>query len=112
MWSPASSSRCSCASFRALALRLRDARPRVGTLGALLAGGLAVGALALAVQGLGGASSEVLVSGQSALPSLLTQTSGWLVFAILLAKAFGYAVCLGSGSAVDRYSRRSSSESP
>jgi H+/Cl- antiporter ClcA len=82
---------------RGLALRLRDARPRVGTLGALLAGGLAIGVLALAVEGLGGASSDVLFSGQSALPSLLAQTSEWLVLAILVAKAIGYAICLGVG---------------
>jgi H+/Cl- antiporter ClcA len=82
---------------RTLAVRLRDTRSRVGSLGALLGGALVVGLLALGIEALGGASSDVLFSGQTALPALLAQTSEWLLLAILLAKAIGYAICLGVG---------------
>jgi len=82
---------------RGIAVRLTLARPRISPLGALVGGGLAVGLLALAVEGLGGTSEDVLFSGQTALPALLAQTSEWLVLAILAAKAIGYAICLGVG---------------
>jgi H+/Cl- antiporter ClcA len=82
---------------RGLAVALHDARPRLGALPSLVVGGLAVGLLAVAVTAVGGASSDVLFSGQTALPALLAQTSGWLVLAIGAAKAIGYAICLGVG---------------
>ena len=64
---------------------------------ALLAGGLAVGLLALAARGLGANSQDVLFSGQASIPALVNEPSVRLVLVLLAAKALGYAICLGSG---------------
>ncbi len=60
--------------------------------------GLAVGGLAVAfAAGTGRSSSEVLFSGQSALPSLVQQAAGWSVGALLLllvCKGLAYAISL------------------
>jgi H+/Cl- antiporter ClcA len=60
--------------------------------------GLAVGGLAIAfAEGTGRSSSEVLFSGQSALPSLVQQAAGWTVGALLLlvvCKGLAYAISL------------------
>ena len=62
--------------------------------------GLAVGGLAIAFEaGTGRGSSEVLFSGQSALPSLVQQAAGWTVGALLLllvCKGLAYAISLSS----------------
>ena len=62
--------------------------------------GLVVGGLAIAfAAGTGRSSSEVLFSGQSALPSLVQQAAGWTVGALLLlvlCKALAYAISLSS----------------
>jgi H+/Cl- antiporter ClcA len=62
--------------------------------------GLAVGGLAIAfAEGTGRGSSEVLFSGQSALPSLVQQAAGWTVGALLLlivCKGLAYAISLSS----------------
>jgi H+/Cl- antiporter ClcA len=62
--------------------------------------GLAVGGLAIAfAEGTGRSSSEVLFSGQSALPTLVQQTAGWTVGALLLllvCKGLAYAISLSS----------------
>ena len=62
--------------------------------------GLAVGGLAIAfAEGTGRSSSEVLFSGQSALPALVQQAAGWTVGALLLlalCKALAYAISLSS----------------
>ncbi len=62
--------------------------------------GLAVGGLAIAfAEGTGRSSSEVLFSGQSALPSLVQQAAGWTVGALLLlvlCKGLAYAISLSS----------------
>ena len=62
--------------------------------------GLAVGGLAVAfAAGTGRSSSEVLFSGQTALPSLVQQAAGWTVGALLLlvvCKAFAYALSLSA----------------
>ena len=64
--------------------------------------GLAVGGLAVAfAAGTGRSSSEVLFSGQSALPSLVQQAAGWTVGALLLllvCKGLAYAISLSSVS--------------
>jgi H+/Cl- antiporter ClcA len=60
--------------------------------------GLAVAGLAIAFEaGTGRGSSEVLFSGQSALPSLVQQAAGWSVGALLLlvlCKGLAYAISL------------------
>lgn len=60
--------------------------------------GLAVGGLAVAfAAGTGRGSSEVLFSGQTALPSLVQQAAGWTVGALLLlvlCKGLAYAISL------------------
>ena len=62
--------------------------------------GLAVAGLAIAfAAGTGRASSEVLFSGQNALPSLVQQAAGWTVGALLLlllCKGLAYAISLSS----------------
>jgi H+/Cl- antiporter ClcA len=62
--------------------------------------GLAVGGLAIAfAEGTGRSSSEVLFSGQSALPSLVQQAATWSVGALLLlvlCKGLAYAISLSS----------------
>jgi H+/Cl- antiporter ClcA len=62
--------------------------------------GLAVAGLAIAfAAGTGRSSSEVLFSGQTALPSLVQQAAGWTVGALLLlliCKGLAYAVSLSS----------------
>ena len=63
----------------------------------LLAGGLAVGLIALAADGLGAESRDVLFSGQSSLPSLVSEESVSVLFVLLAAKALAYAVSLGCG---------------
>jgi H+/Cl- antiporter ClcA len=71
--------------------------PRVPMPLLLLGGGLVVGLVALAARGLGANSQDVLFSGQSAIPDLVAQTSMKIVLVLLVAKAIGYAVSLGSG---------------
>lgn len=62
--------------------------------------GLAVAGLAIAfAAGTGRSSSEVLFSGQTALPSLVQQAAGWTVGALLLlliCKGLAYAISLSS----------------
>ncbi|MBI1376349.1 MAG: chloride channel protein [Frankiales bacterium] len=77
---------------------VRSSRGRFGAGPVLLAGGLAVGLLALATQGLGGDSQNVLFSGQFSLPALVDGSSSqWVLLVTVLAKLLGYAICLGAG---------------
>ena len=69
----------------------------VGMPALLLAGGLTVGLLALAADGLGADSQDVLFSGQSALPRLVTESSASVIIVLIAAKALAYGVSLGSG---------------
>ena len=63
----------------------------------LLLGGLAVGLLAQTAQWLGANSQDVLFSGQTGIPDLIAQTSTKVVLILLVAKAVGYSISLGSG---------------
>jgi H+/Cl- antiporter ClcA len=63
----------------------------------LFVGALCVGALAMLVRALGGDSQDVLFSGQASLPALAVATSVPLLAILLVAKAIGYAICLGCG---------------
>jgi H+/Cl- antiporter ClcA len=63
----------------------------------LLAGGLAVGLVAQTAQWLGANSQDVLFSGQSGIPDLIAQSSTKVVLILLVAKAVGYSISMGSG---------------
>jgi H+/Cl- antiporter ClcA len=63
----------------------------------LLAGGLAVGLLALLADALGAQANEILFSGQSAIPEVIREQSTSVLLLILAAKAIAYAVSLASG---------------
>jgi H+/Cl- antiporter ClcA len=74
-----------------------DGGRRLGMPVLLMAGGLAIGLLALAADGLGADPQEVLFSGQAAMPSLVLEGSAGVVLVLLVAKGLAYAVSLGSG---------------
>jgi H+/Cl- antiporter ClcA len=76
---------------------LGNGAARIGGSALLLAGGLAVGALALVADWLGADSQDVLFSGQDAVPDLVVETSAWVVLVLLVAKGLAYAICLGCG---------------
>jgi H+/Cl- antiporter ClcA len=63
----------------------------------ILAGGLAVGVLALAADGLGADSQDVLFSGQYSLVPLVNETSTATLLVLVVAKTLAYAICLGCG---------------
>ncbi len=58
------------------------------------AGGWHPGLLA---DGLGASSQDVLFSGQTSIPGLVSEDSTRIVLVLLAAKALAYAVCLGCG---------------
>jgi H+/Cl- antiporter ClcA len=85
-------------ALKAAAARIEDdGGRRLGMVVLLLAGGLAVGLLALLENGLGGDSTEILFSGQSAIPDLVKETSTAVLVSILLVKTIAYAISLGCG---------------
>jgi H+/Cl- antiporter ClcA len=75
----------------------REGDRRLGVTGFLLAGGLAVGLIALLADGLGADSQDVLFSGQASIPSLIGEDSTGIVLLLIAAKALAYAVSLASG---------------
>jgi chloride channel protein, CIC family len=85
-------------AVRGIAIRI-DGRgqDRLGMPVILLAGGAAVGALALLADALGADSQDVLFSGQAAVPNLAAEDSTRIVLILLVAKALAYAVSLGCG---------------
>jgi H+/Cl- antiporter ClcA len=85
-------------SVNRIATRLAgDGSRRLGMATFLLAGGLAVGVIALLADGLGADSEDVLFSGQSSIPTLVTEGSTTVVLVLLAAKALAYAVSLACG---------------
>jgi chloride channel protein, CIC family len=60
-------------------------------------GGLAVGLLALAADGLGADSQDVLFSGQYSMTALVAEDSAEVLLVLLAAKAIAFAICLGCG---------------
>jgi H+/Cl- antiporter ClcA len=86
------------ASVRQLAIGVAGAGSRrLGLVGFLLAGGLAVGLIAWLADVLGTTSQEVLFSGQSAIPQEIAETSTKFLLLLLVAKALAYAVSLACG---------------
>ena len=63
----------------------------------LLGGGLTVGLIALAADGLGANSQDVLFSGQQSVPAEVFTGSTKIVLILLVAKGLGYAISLGCG---------------
>jgi len=63
----------------------------------LLAGGLAVGLIAILADALGANSQDVLFSGQHSISPLVAETSTGVVVLLLVAKAVAYAVSLVAG---------------
>jgi H+/Cl- antiporter ClcA len=70
---------------------------RLGMAATLIAGGFAVGLVALIADGLGANSQDVLFSGQASLPALIAESSVGILVVLLVGKAIGYAISLGSG---------------
>jgi H+/Cl- antiporter ClcA len=88
----------SIALVRRGAVRIEALREQgVGMVVLLLAGGAAVGVLALLVRAAGAPAQDELFSGQAAVPDLVAEGSLKLVLVLLVAKALGYAICLGCG---------------
>ena len=72
-------------------------RGRMSLAGLLVGGGLAVGVLAQLATMLGVSSQDVLFSGQTSIPVLVAEDSTRVLLVLLVAKALGYAICLGCG---------------
>jgi H+/Cl- antiporter ClcA len=70
---------------------------RLGMAVLLLAGGLAVGALAQLANVLGATSQDVLFSGQASVPVEVSADTTKIVLILLVAKTLAYAVSLGCG---------------
>ena len=85
------------AGVRGLGARIQGLTPRIGMPVLLLAGGLAIGVLALLGQALGANSQDVLFSGQASLGVVTGAGSLSLVIVLLVMKSLAYAVSLGSG---------------
>jgi H+/Cl- antiporter ClcA len=82
---------------RKLAVRTEGLRGRVGMPALLLAGGLAIGALAWLADLLGANSQDVLFSGQASVPTVVAEDSTKVILVLFVAKLLAYAVSLGCG---------------
>jgi H+/Cl- antiporter ClcA len=81
---------------RHLAARVAAAAVRRWAL-VLFGGAVAVGLVAEGARLLGAGSQNVLFSGQSSLPVEIAETSAATLLVLVIAKAIGYAICLGCG---------------
>jgi H+/Cl- antiporter ClcA len=86
-----------CETVRMLGRRTLAFQPTVGMGPLLLAGGLAVGMLALVADSLGADSQDVLFSGQFSMSALVSEDSTKVLLVLVAAKALGYGICLGCG---------------
>lgn len=86
-----------CEAVRILGRRTLASEPRMGMAPLLLAGGLVVGLLAVVADALGANSQDVLFSGQFSMTALVAEDSAKALLVLLVAKALGYAICLGCG---------------
>ena len=82
---------------RRLAFRIGGLKGRLAMPGLLLAGGLAVGAIALLADGLGADSQDILFSGQASIPVVVSADSTKIVLILLAGKFLAYGVSLGCG---------------
>jgi H+/Cl- antiporter ClcA len=74
-----------------------DGGRRLGMPLLLIAGGAAVGVIAELAGVLGANSQDVLFSGQSSIPVLVTESSTKILLVLIVAKGLAYAVSLGCG---------------
>jgi H+/Cl- antiporter ClcA len=72
-------------------------RGRMGMTVLLVGGALLVGVLAQLATVLGANSQDVLFSGQTSVPAVVAEDSARVLLILLVAKALGYAICLGCG---------------
>jgi H+/Cl- antiporter ClcA len=86
-----------CEAVRVLGRRTLAREREVRTAPLLLAGGLAVGVLAVVADALGASSQDVLFSGQYSMTALVAEDSAKILLVLVAAKAIGYAICLGCG---------------
>jgi H+/Cl- antiporter ClcA len=70
---------------------------RIGMPALLLAGGAAIGGLALMADVLGADPEDVLFSGQASLPALVAEGSAGVLVVLIVAKGLAYAISLGAG---------------
>jgi H+/Cl- antiporter ClcA len=84
-------------AVRLVATKVDGQRARLGMVPLLVAGGLAVGLVALIADALGADPNDVLFSGQTAIPAVIGEPSASAILVLLVAKAVGYAVSLGCG---------------
>ena len=87
-------------AVRLVGTRVRDlhrGHGHIGLAALLVGGGLVTGLLAQLAQVLGADSQMVLFSGQASMPEIVRESSAGVVLVVLVAKALGYAVCLGCG---------------
>ena len=82
---------------RRAARRVVAAEARVHRLPLLLGSALLVGVLALAAQALGADPRDVLFSGQTSIPALVSGDSTGILLVLLAAKGLAYALSLGGG---------------
>jgi H+/Cl- antiporter ClcA len=82
---------------RGLAARVAGDGGRLGRTGLLVAGGLVIGLLAQLGNWGGIDPRDVLFSGQASVPVVIAEGSAGTVAALVVLKAVGYAVSLGSG---------------
>ena len=85
------------AAVRAVGHRVEDETARRGMVPLLLAGGLAVGLLALLADALGADSQDVLFSGQTSLGTIVHEQSTKVLLVVVVAKFLAYGVSLGCG---------------
>ena len=82
---------------RRLARGVSAVRPRIGTGPSLLGAAVALGVIAIVAEALGASSHDVLFSGQSSMPDLVSTTSQTTLWVLIVAKSLCYALCLGAG---------------
>ena len=86
------------AAVRLVGTRVRDLhRGHMRMAALLVGGGLVTGLLAQLAANLGADPQMVLFSGQASMPDIVRESSTAVVLVVLVAKALGYAVCLGCG---------------
>jgi H+/Cl- antiporter ClcA len=77
----------------AVTLDRRTVKMPIATIG----GGVALGIVAIGAGALGADPQDVLFSGQASIPTLVAESSTTAVLVLLVAKALGYAISLGTG---------------
>lgn len=85
------------AAVHRVGARIDGLRARLGLPGLLIAGGLAVGLIAQVGDVFGADAQDVLFSGQSSVPAVVSEGSGRVVAVLVVTKLLAYAVSIGCG---------------